>query len=119
MRNRTRILTATGLVTASLFAVAGAATAATVGTDAATSNTSASGVPNGIIKQDSTSYTSPSRNSQAVDVLLKGEQVEVICFREGERVNENPVWFKIAKGDRVSYVYRDAIHAPLNLKHCG
>lgn len=73
----------------------------------------------GIIKQPTSSYSSPSKASITVELLDQGDAVDVLCYTEGQRVNDNPYWFRINTGTNLGYVHRDAI-APstTNLPHC-
>jgi hypothetical protein len=73
----------------------------------------------GIIKQPTSAYTSPSKTTATVQLLDQGDTVDVLCYTEGQRVNDNPYWFRISTGPNSGYVHRDAI-APstTDLPHC-
>ncbi len=72
----------------------------------------------GTIKGFATSYTSPSNQSVAVDHLPDGTSVDTLCFREGQVLNGNPLWFIINVDGQSAYVHRDVIVPPANLPHC-
>ena len=54
----------------------------------------------------------------AVHHLPAGTQVETLCFREGQVLNGNPLWFIINVDGQSAYVHRDLIAPPANLPHC-
>ena len=89
---------------ATLSAVAGiGAVAGVAGTASADTSTS-------IIKNYTTSYTSPSDTSFPVHKGLQPyTPVETMCFREGQTLRNNPLWFLIEKDGNLGYVHRDAI----------
>jgi len=96
-----------GITAVTLVGLAGGASAATP-TDS----------PNSWIKKPATSYTSPSDQSIRVHTLYPGEQVQSVCFVEGQQQNGNFYWFRILKGGDLGFVHRDAIVAPPDLPHC-
>jgi hypothetical protein len=72
----------------------------------------------GTIINYATSYTSPSNTSIPVHHLVPGEQVETLCFREGQVLNGNPYWFLIRSDGETAYVHRGSISPPPDLRHC-
>ena len=72
----------------------------------------------GTIKGFATTYTSPSNQSVAVHHLQEGTQVDTLCFREGQVLNGNPLWFIINADGQSAYVHRDLIVPPAGLPHC-
>jgi hypothetical protein len=72
----------------------------------------------GTIKGFATTYTSPSNQSVVVHHLQAGTQVETLCFREGQVLNGNPLWFIINVDGQSAYVHRDLIAPPADLLHC-
>ena len=72
----------------------------------------------GTIKGFATTYTSPSNQSVVVHHLQEGTQVDTLCFREGQVLNGNPLWFIINVDDQSAYVHRDLIAPPADLPHC-
>ena len=73
----------------------------------------------GVIKQPTSAYSSPSKTTATVQLLDQGDTVDVLCYTEGQRVNDNPYWFRVDTGANSGYVHRDAI-APstTDLSHC-
>lgn len=119
MHTHTKVLAAAGLAAASVFTVGSAATAASATEAIAeTSRTEASGEPNSIIKRSATSFSSPSERSSRVHTLTQGDQVEALCYREGETTGGSFYWFMINKDGKLGYVHLDAISAPKDLRHC-
>ncbi len=98
---------AAGLSAVTLVGLAGGASAAAP-TDSS----------NSWIKAPATSYTSPSNQSIRVHTLHPGEQVQSLCFTEGQELHGNFYWFRILKGGEQGYVHRDAIVAPPDLRNC-
>ena len=97
-----------------------AAAGAVVGL-AGTAGASSADTLTGTIKTYATSYSSPSYRSVPVHLnLMPGENVDTLCFREGDEINGNAYWFKISKLGDTGYVHRDAIVPPsqTELKHC-
>jgi len=72
----------------------------------------------GTIKAFATTYTSPSNQSVAVHHLPASTQVDTLCFREGQVLNGNPLWFIINVDGQSAYVHRDLIAPPANVPHC-
>jgi hypothetical protein len=74
----------------------------------------------GVIKQRTTSYTSPSNQSVPVHTSLReGMQVETVCFTDqGQALNDNPYWFRVNKDGVSGYVHRDAISVGPDLPNC-
>ena len=102
------------LVTGAAVAVAGLAVIGLAGTAAAATGST------GWITHPTTSYTSPSKQSQPLAQLGQGTPVEALCYTKGEIVNGNPNWFRIAEdGESLGFVHRDAIGGvPGDLRHC-
>ena len=98
---------AAGLSAVTLVGLAGGASAAAP-TDSS----------NSWIKAPATSYTSPSNQSIRVHTLHPGEQVQSLCFVEGQQLNGNFYWFRILKSGELGFVHRDAIVPPHDLPHC-
>jgi hypothetical protein len=72
----------------------------------------------GTIKSFATTYSSPSNQSVAVHHLQAGTEVDTLCFREGQVLNGNPLWFIINEDGQSAYVHRDLIAPPAELPHC-
>ena len=72
----------------------------------------------GTIKGFATSYSSPSNQSVPVHHLQAGTQVDTLCFREGQVLGGNPLWFIINVDGQSAYVHRDLIAPPAGLPHC-
>lgn len=101
------------LITIALLSTAGVLTGLGGAAEAAGA-TAASGT----IKQFATTYTSPSNQSVAVHHLQAGDEVDTLCFREGQELNGNPLWFIVNIDGQSSYVHRDLIVPPADLPHC-
>ncbi|WP_308467013.1 hypothetical protein [Rathayibacter soli] len=122
MRNRFRILAATGLVAASLVGIAGAASAASADAAAPRSITD---VVYGKIKHNATSFNATSTRATAVGHFTAEDEVETLCHREGQTLNGRSLWFKISQGlDKydqpiVSYIHADSIFVePESVGYC-
>ena len=63
-----------------------------------------------------TVYSSPSNESARMYHLQAGTQVAAHCYRDGQVLNGNPLWF-IINSDGASYVHRDLI-AVESVPHC-
>jgi hypothetical protein len=72
----------------------------------------------GLITRPTTSYSSPSQATMPVHSLRPGDQVETLCFTEGQSVNGNAYWFRISRNGDSGYVHRDAMIPPTELRHC-
>jgi hypothetical protein len=74
----------------------------------------------GVIKQRTTSYSSPSNQTTPVHTSLReGTQVETVCFTDqGQTLNDNPYWFRVNKDGMSGYVHRDAISVGNDLPNC-
>ena len=73
----------------------------------------------GYIKQPTTSYQYPTNQSSPVKFGLKpGQQVDVVCFTEGQELNGNYYWFRIVDSGTPSFVHRDAIAPGDGMPHC-
>jgi hypothetical protein len=71
----------------------------------------------GVIKRFTTSYTAPSNTSIPVEFLKEGQHVQVLCFREGQVLDGNPIWFLI-RHNELGYVHRDSISVRGDIRHC-
>ncbi len=71
----------------------------------------------GSIKEFATAYSSPSNQSSAMYFLQAGTQVDTHCFREGQVLNGNPLWFIINVDGASAYVHRDVISVG-QVPHC-
>ena len=40
------------------------------------------------------------------------------CFREGQVIDENPLWFRIEADGQSAWIHRDLIVPPAVLPHC-
>jgi hypothetical protein len=97
------------------------AAAAVLGVSAAHSANahSSAGQHIGYITQPTTSYQYPTNQSPPVEFGLKpGQQVDVVCFTEGQTLNGNYYWFRIVESGTPSFVHRDAISAGYGMPHC-
>jgi hypothetical protein len=72
----------------------------------------------GTIKAFATTYTSPSNKSVPVHHLQAGTEVDTLCFREGQLLNGNPLWFIVNVDGQSAYVHRDLIAPPAGVPHC-
>jgi hypothetical protein len=73
----------------------------------------------GYIKQPTTSYQYPTNQSSPVKFgLTPGQQVDVVCFTEGQELNGNYYWFRIVESGTPSFVHRDAIAPGHGMPHC-
>ena len=72
----------------------------------------------GTIKAFATTYTSPSNKSVPVHHLQAGTEVDTLCFREGQVLNGNPLWFIVNVDGQSAYVHRDLIAPPAGVPHC-
>ena len=96
----------------------GATIATMVGLLALAGTADASDTTSGVIKSPTTSYTSPSNATTPVDFFQPGDTVETRCFTEGQTLNGNHIWFKVAADGNSGYVHRDSIVPPSGLAHC-
>jgi hypothetical protein len=73
----------------------------------------------GYIKTAATSYVGPSNQTTPVHVGLQaGQQVNIICFTEGQSLNGNSYWFRIGQAGNLGFVHRDAIAPGVGMPHC-
>ena len=101
------------LITLAVLSTAGVLTG--LGPAAAAETTSASGT----IKGFATTYTSPSNQSVPVHHLQAGTEVDTLCFREGQVLNGNPLWFIINVEGQSGYIHRDLLAIPEgSVGHC-
>lgn len=95
-------------------ALSGAGFMAGIGSaDAATTSEPVTGV----IKGFATAYSSPSDESTRMYHLQAGTQVDTHCYREGQVLNGNPLWFIINVDGTSAYVHRDLISVD-SVPHC-
>ena len=94
---------AVGLATLGVLASAGSASAAE---------------PTGVITHPTTSYSSPSNQTEPVRSLAQGTPVEVACFTEGQTLNDNHYWFRLTGDSGSGYVHRSAISVAPDVTHC-
>jgi hypothetical protein len=105
-------------VTAITLSAAAAALLAVGAAETANAHSSA-GQHIGYITQPTTSYQYPTNQSSPVEFGLKpGQQVDVVCFTEGQVLNGNHYWFRIVERGTPSFVHRDAISAGYGMPHC-
>lgn len=71
-----------------------------------------------VVKQFATTYSSPSDRSVPLHHLMAGREVAATCFREGQVIDENPLWFRIEADGRSAWIHRDLIVPPAVLPHC-
>jgi len=50
--------------------------------------------------------------------LQAGTEVDTLCFREGQLLNGNPLWFIVNVDGQSAYVHRDLIAPPAGVPHC-
>ena len=104
------------LVAAAVLSTAGVLTGLGAGAaDAAETGASAG---KAVVKQFATTYSRPSNESAPVHHLAAGREVDAMCFREGQLLNDNPLWFLINADGRSAWVHRDLIVPPEVLPHC-
>ena len=104
------------LVLIAALSVAGVAAMVGAATAAAKHRPHAAGT--GTIIGHATSYSSPSNTSIPVQHLRNGEKVEVLCFRQGQVLHDNPYWFLIRHNGVMGYVHRHSISPPHDVRHC-
>ena len=106
-------------VTAITVSVAAAAALLAVGAAETANAHSGTAGQVGYIKQPTTSYQYPTNQSSPVKFGLKpGQQVDVVCFTEGQELNGNHYWFRIVDNNTPSFVHRDAISPGYGMPHC-
>jgi hypothetical protein len=72
----------------------------------------------GVIKGFATVYSSPSDQSERMYHLQPDTTVDTWCYREGQVLNGNPLWFIINVDGLSGYVHRDLIAVDRNVPHC-
>ena len=73
----------------------------------------------GIIKRSTTSYSSPSKDSSPVHFnLVPGQRTNVVCWTEGQKIDNNTTWFRIGQDGQLGFVHRDTIAPPQFAPHC-
>ena len=101
-------LIAAAALTAGAFAAVG-------GTAEAAGAQSAPGVTKGF----ATTYSSPSNETGTVHHLPANTPVTVMCFREGQVLNGNPLWFIVNVDGDSGYLHRDLLAVPEgSVGHC-
>lgn len=103
-----KLIAVAALSTAGVFAGLGAGAAEAAEVESA----------RGVVKSFATTYTSPSNESKRVHHLQPGTEVDMYCFREGQVINGNPLWFIINVDGQSAYIHRDMINPPAELPHC-
>lgn len=106
----------TRLIAAAVLSTAGVLTGLGAG-NAESGEVGASG-EKAVVKQFATTYSSPSTESLPVHHLMAGREVDAMCFREGQVIAENPLWFLIEADGRSAWIHRDLIVPPAVLPHC-
>jgi hypothetical protein len=101
-----------------IAAVALSAAGVFTGVGGGVAETAEVGSAKGVIKSFATTYTSPSNDSVRVHHLQPGTEVDTHCFREGQVLNGNPLWFIVNVDGQSAYVHRDMLNPPANLPHC-
>ena len=104
---------------ATVIAITGAAAfgAIVIGGTANAVSTSAEYL--GTIKRATTSYSSPSKDSIPVHFnLLPGQKANVVCWTEGQNIDNNTTWFRIGQDGHLGFVHRDVIAPPQYAPHC-
>ncbi len=73
----------------------------------------------GVTKGFATTYSSPSNQTGVVHHLPANTEVSTMCFREGQVLNGNPLWFIVNVNGESGYIHRDLIAVPEgSLGHC-
>lgn len=73
----------------------------------------------GVTKGFATTYSSPSNQTGAVHHLPANTPVTTMCFREGQVLNGNPLWFIVNVNGESGYIHRDLIAVPEgSVGHC-
>ena len=73
----------------------------------------------GIINHATTSYSSPSTDSSPVHVnLVPGERANVVCWTDGQSIDNNTRWFRIDQDGKIGFVSGAAISPPHFAPHC-
>lgn len=102
-----------------LIAVAALSAAGVLGGLASNSEAAAGESAAGVTKGFATTYTSPSNTSVPVHHLSPNTTVDTLCFREGQVLNGNPLWFIINVDGQSAYIHRDLIAVPEGaVRHC-
>ena len=73
----------------------------------------------GVTKGFATTYSSPSNQSGVVHHLQANTPMTTMCFREGQVLNGNPLWFIVNVDGQSGYIHRDLIAVPEgSVRHC-
>ena len=102
------------LIAAAALSTAGVLT----GLGAGVAEAGETAVGKGVIKAFATTYTSPSNQSDKVHHLQPGTEVDTFCYREGQVLDGNPLWFIVNVDGQSAYVHRDLINPPADVPHC-
>lgn len=100
-----------------LLAVAALSGAGFMGAIGSAEATTTSEPVTGVIKGFATAYSSPSEESARMYHLQAGTEVDTYCYREGQVLNGNPLWFIINVDGDSAYVHRDLISVDA-VPHC-
>lgn len=99
-----------------------AAAALTAGAFGALGGTAEAAEPEpviGITKGFATTYSSPSNETDVVHHLQANTSVNTMCFREGQVLDGNPLWFIVNVDGQSGYIHRDLITLPEgSVRHC-
>lgn len=99
-----------------------AAAALTAGAFGALGGTAEAAEPlsvTGVAKGFATTYSSPSNVTGVVHHLQANTPVTTMCFREGQVLNGNPLWFIINVNGESGYIHRDLLAVPEgSVGHC-
>lgn len=109
MRTLSTVVTLTAAAAVGAIVVAGASHAASMDTSAHV----------GYIKRATTSYSSPSNQSMPVHFNLQpGQPANILCFTEGQSIDNNHTWFRIGQDGKLGFVHRDVIAPGTGIPHC-
>ena len=107
------------IITLALLAVAVPIAALSAVIFATPANASSAPQHLGYIKTPATSYTGPSNQTTPVHFGLQpGQQVNIICFTEGQTLTGSSYWFRIGQDGNLGFVHRDAISPGMGMPHC-
>jgi hypothetical protein len=72
-----------------------------------------------IVTKYAASFTGPSTTASVVHEMLEPDTVvDAYCFRIGQPLDGNAVWFAINHDGETGYIHRAALSAPTDLPHC-
>jgi len=72
----------------------------------------------GWIKRTTTSYQDPTNRSRPVHYGLQPGPIRMICFAEGQQIDNNPYWILVDKDGTRGFVNRDSTAPAEDLRHC-